>query len=128
MERLRPHFYPIPVRQTVVTTLTPKHHRIDAKPQSPLDKEALLTLYGKTHKHLHRGSLKNLLTSDIPWDPSLNVVDIISTVQKFSDLLAHHVIAISSAKVMLCMLVNNDDNGRVQAVFAEARDIPSLST
>jgi hypothetical protein len=125
MERLRPHFYPIAVTQTVIATGTPKHHHIQAKAASPLDKTALLSLYGKTHRHLHRGSLKNLLTSQQPWDPTLNIKDIITTAQQFSDLLAHHLIAISDAKLMLCMLINNDDGGKVQAVFVEARDIQS---
>jgi hypothetical protein len=125
MDKLRPHFYPIPVTQTVIAKGKRKHHHIQAKTDSPLGNTALLELYGKTHRHLHRGSLKNLLTSQQPWDPTLNITDIIATIQKFSDLLAHHLIAISDAKFTLCMLINNDDGGKVQAVFAEARDIQS---
>lgn len=125
MERLRSHFYPISVTKTKPTG---DRHYIAAKPTSPLDKNSLLSLYGKTHKYLHRGNLKNLLSSQQPWDQTINVNDIIATSQKFSDLLENHIIAISAAKFMLCTLMNPDNGGRVQAVFAEARDLPQLPT
>lgn len=120
MERLRPHFYPIAVKETEVIKLPGggQNHALDPINPSPLSKDALLKMYGDTHKHLHRGSLKKLLNASAPLDLAINVPEIIAQVQKFSDLLAHHMIAISERELIICLLVSPTMNGGVQVVTA----------
>lgn len=121
LSKLREHFYPSPITQNIVQTKPggPKHFHLEGVNPSPLPKEQLLVLYGKTHKFLHRGSLKKLLTSDTPIDITINMPEIISWAQKINDLLSCHVIAISADKVILCNLRNKDDNFRVQVAIGE---------
>ena len=72
---LRPHFYPIPVKQRLTNPEAPMGKRIfelKVIEPSPLPKEGFLTLYGKTHRHLHRGSLKKLMSTEIPIDMNSN--------------------------------------------------------
>jgi hypothetical protein len=61
----------------------------------------LIALYGKTHKHLHRGSLKAILSTE-------------------THLMAHHLIAISEHELIICLL-NPQDHNRVQIVTAKRR-------
>jgi hypothetical protein len=117
-----PHFYPIAVRQTVVEPFVlghPRRYNLEAKNPSPLSKEDLLSIYGKTHQHLHRGSLKKLLSATAPLEMTINAAEIIAEAQKMSDLLQHHVIAISKRRLILCMLKSKDNKGRVQVATAE---------
>jgi hypothetical protein len=123
LERLRPYFYPLAVTSTVVNSEPgkPKHHHVQGVPKSPLDKTSLLAPYGHTHKFLHRGTLKKMLSSDQPWDTTIDLPDIVTNTQKFSDLLSIHIIPITQTKVMMCIL--NDDNNRVSVAFAGRPDI-----
>jgi hypothetical protein len=129
MSKLRPHFYPIAVRETSVDILdgNRQNHNLQGVNPSPLPKEDLITLYGKTHKHLHRGSLKRLLSSSTPLDMTINMPEIIAHVQKISDLLAHHIIALSEHELIICLLLNPKDNNRVQIATAERGEL-SLQT
>jgi hypothetical protein len=119
VEKLRSHFYPSPITQghdattggRTVTVVSP----------SPLPKEELLSLYAKTHRYLHRGSLKKMLSMDVPIDLNVNIPEIIKWAQKINDLLSLHVIAVSADHVILCMLRNADDNNRVQVVTAQPK-------
>jgi len=106
LERLRPHFYPIMMREKSVTKLsaTTQHHDLEAVNPSPLPKEALIKMYGATHKHLHRGSLKRLLSASAPLDLTINVPEIIGQVQKIADLLSHHLIALNERELIICLL------------------------
>jgi hypothetical protein len=126
MTKLRPHFYPITVRQKVLASMAmgQKHFGLDAINPSPLPKEDLLVVYAKTHKHLHRGSLKKLLSAATPLDLTINVPEIISQVQKMSDLLNHHIIAINESQVIICMLKNAENFSRVQVAIAEKPKLP----
>lgn len=116
MEKLRPHFYPSPITQEpdpttggwLMTGINP----------SPLPKEELLSLYAKTHRHLHRGSLKKMLSMETPIDVNVNIPEIIKWAQKINDLLAVHVIAVNEYEVILCALRNAGDNNRVQVASA----------
>lgn len=128
MSKLRPHFYPVPVTR-VVNTLADgrKHHQLTGIDPSPLSKEHLLDVYANTHKHLHRGSLKKLLSTDTPLDMTINVPEIVGSAQKMSNLLGHHVIPISEELIILCMLVNTDNNNKVQVITAQRTELtPSL--
>jgi hypothetical protein len=129
MERLRPHFYPIAVPETSVTQLSAggRNHDLRLVDPSPLPKEALIALYGATHRHLHRGSLKKLLTASAPLDLTINVPEIISRAQKFSDLLAHHAIAVSEHEIIICLLASPAAQGGCQVATAKrpAHDLPA---
>lgn len=119
MERLRPHFYPATVREMSVSNLVSgvKHHALEGVNPSPLSKDALLQMYGATHKHLHRGSLKKLLSASAPLDLTINVPEIISQVQKIADLLSHHLIALNEKELIICLL-SQTNGGGVQVVTA----------
>jgi hypothetical protein len=69
--------------------------------------------------------LKKLLTSKAPLDTTLNVPEIIGQLQKMSDLLAHHVIAINENQIIVCLLINPKDNNRVQIVTGERQGLQS---
>jgi hypothetical protein len=51
---------------------------------------------------------------------SLRLNEIILQVQKISDLMAHHLIAISEHELIICLL-NPQDHNRVQIVTAKRR-------
>jgi hypothetical protein len=120
MERLRPHFYPITVKETSVTKLPGggQNHALEQINPSPLPKEALLKMYGTAHKHLHRGSLKKLLDASAPLDLTINVPEIIAQVQKITDLLSHHMIALNERELMICLIASPVAQGRCQVVTA----------
>jgi hypothetical protein len=123
MEKLRPHFYPLPFAQTVKPN-PPPHYEMRSINPSPLSKEELLSLYGLTHRYVHRGSLKQMLSMDVPIDLNVNVPEIIRWAQKINDLLSVHIISINEEHVMLCILRNADDNNKVQVATAEKADYP----
>lgn len=120
LSKLREHFYPLPIRQTRQMIDGKLGHHLTIIHPSPLPKQDLLKLYAYTHRHVHRGSLKNLLSSDAPIDVNVNMPEIVDWAQRIHDLLANHVISIDSHKVWLCMLRNADENNRVQVAIAEA--------
>jgi hypothetical protein len=99
LSKLRPHFYPFACKQTVHDT----HMEMTPIDPPPLSKGELLTLYGQTHKHLHRGSLKKLLSSDAPIDMTINLPEIVGWAQKINDLLSIHTIAIDGETLIVCI-------------------------
>ena len=117
LTKLRPHFYPEAVRQESTGPGKFILHRVNP---SPLPKEELLTLYGKTHRYLHRGSLKRMLSMDTPIDTKVDLPEIISWAQKMNALLSLHAISVSTDEVILCVLRNHNDNMKVQVATAEA--------
>jgi hypothetical protein len=125
MTSLRPHFYPTPMKEKSVKSIDGlrRLHDLEAVNPSPLPKEELLAIHGKTHKHLHRGSLKKLLSADTPLDLNINVPEIITQAQKMSDLLAHHLIAINEHQLIVCLLKNPMQNDRVQVVTAQRTEL-----
>lgn len=126
LEKLRPHFYPIPVRQRSRGLFgTVQQHNIEGINPMPLPKEALLELYGKCHQQLHRGNVRKLLNSATPIDVSTNFPEIISWAQRINDQLDFHLIAISEEKLIFCVLRNIDDNHKVQVGALERRSFPT---
>jgi hypothetical protein len=124
MTALRPHFCPNAVRETKVESLPggKRNHFIEGVNPSPLAREDLIALYAKTHKRLHRGSLKALLSAATPFDMTLDVPainEVMSNFQKFSNLLSHHLIAISEDTLIVCLLKNPQDNNRVQVITTD---------
>jgi hypothetical protein len=121
LTELRPHFYPFACRQTKNADGSMHLQGIDP---SPLSKDDLLTLYGNTHRFLHRGSLKKLLSSPTPIDMQINLPEIVSWAQRINDLLSIHTIAISSDRLIICVLRNIDNNNKVQVVTALKGEAP----
>lgn len=119
LTKLRPHFYPVPVRQELNVESTAKFTLHGINP-SPLPKEKLLSLYGKTHRYLHRGTLKQILSTDAPIDMNVNIPEIISWAQNLNDLLSIHTISVSENEVILCTLRNKDNQNRVLVATGEA--------
>lgn len=119
MSKLRPHFYPNAVKaRTEILPNGQKHvHVVDVSP-SPLPREELVRLYAKTHKHLHRGSLKKLISTDDLIDMKLDVPEIVGWAQKMADLLSSHIIAINDKQILVCGLVSQEDD-KVQVTTAE---------
>lgn len=118
LEILRPHFYPIAVRPARGTEGV--DHNLTPVDPSPLPKDHLLKLYGLCHKHVHRGSLKQVLKSD-HIDMTIDLPEIAGWAQRINDLLAVHTIAIDAKNIIICILRNRDDNNNVQVVTARAR-------
>lgn len=121
LERLRPHFYPF----ACIQKLSAKGvNELSILNPQPLPKDKLLELYGKTHQHLHRGSLRKLLSENTPIDMNLNLPEIIGWAGRIDRLLSVHTIAISEVEVLHCILRNKDNQGKVQVVTANAnRDL-----
>jgi hypothetical protein len=85
-----------------------------------LSKAELLALYAKSGAFLHRGSFKNLMSSQAPI--VINLPEIVRWAQKIHDLLAIHVVALLGGEHgIVCMLRNADDADHVQEVFIERR-------
>ena len=123
MTKLREHFYPNAITVSRKLEGAQFIHELRVVDPSPLPKEELLRLYGISHRHLHRGSLKSLLARDInasPLDITIDAPEIVRWAQKLNALLSHHVIAISGETLIICVLRNADDNHNVQVAVAEA--------
>ncbi len=122
LSKLRPHFYPFACKQTT----TERHLALDVIDPQPLTKEGLIQLYGQTHRHLHRGSLRKLLSSDATIDMKIDLPEIVGWAQRIHDHLAVHTIAINADFVIICILRNKSDNGKVQVATAVKSAAPSL--
>lgn len=118
LTRLRPHFYPAPIKQN---SKGPGIWHMEGINPSPLPKEELLALYGLTHKYLHRGNLKKLMSMDDPIDMEIDIPEIVKWGQKINDLLRLHVIAIDADNLIIAMLRNANDNNRVQVATAAGK-------
>jgi hypothetical protein len=130
MERLRPHFYPIPVREISVRQIgAQKRHDLEGINPSPLPKDALIKMYGAAHKHLHRGSLRKLLSASAPLDLTINVPEIVSQAQKISDLLGHHLMALNERELIICLLAPASGSGtQVVTALRPELGLPPVQT
>jgi hypothetical protein len=120
LDRLHPDFYPFPV------TTTPKGEVVEAflhKEGNFLKKADLIALYGKCGDHLHRGSLKKLLSAKTP--VRTNFPDLLAFGQKIWNLLGHHVISRLSGSPLICVLKNLDNNNRVEVSLLRPGPPPS---
>jgi hypothetical protein len=63
LEKLHPHFYPRPIKQT--STTAPKGLHLQTF-DSPLPKDDVLKLYYKCGEMLHRGNVRKLLKGQFP--------------------------------------------------------------
>jgi hypothetical protein len=126
LTKLRPHFFPMAsIQQQIESKGRTKHFHLTEIDPPPLSKESFLKLYGKTHQHLHRGSLKNLLSVDVnsPLDSEVNAPEIVKWAQKINDLLSMHVIAISGDKRIVCVLRASNIGGKVSVATALRSDL-----
>jgi len=121
LSKLRPHFYPFAWKGDRANAL--HLHMAVLKPQ-PLPKDELLVLYGKTHRFLHRGNIRKLLSSPTSIDLEIKVPEIMGWAQKINDQLERHTININDRQLIVCILRNRDDHNRVQVATAEAAQPP----
>jgi hypothetical protein len=84
LTRLRPHFYPLAIRETTAPTASGKVRTLEIVEPQPFPKEALLDLYGKAHSKVHRGNVERLLRSAAPIDTDPDFPRIISWAQKIN--------------------------------------------
>jgi hypothetical protein len=126
LTKLRSHFYPLATEQ-VRTLDASGRTNIDLRvvDPSPLSKGELLQLYGASHRHVHRGSLKKLLSMsvDVPLDVKINAPEILNWTQKINRLLSCHTIAIDSDSLIMCVLRNASDNYNVQVATAKRSEL-----
>jgi hypothetical protein len=126
MSNLRSHFYPVAIRSTTDPRIAnqPRKYHVENVRPPPLDRDKLLALYADSHKYVHRGSLKKLLSSREPLDLLFDIPDVLSKIRLISNLLGNHFIAISDTKAMVCILNDIENNNDVSVAFAErpARD------
>jgi hypothetical protein len=112
LEQLHPDFYPHPV---LFTFPKPGHVHLDSIEGGYLKREELIRLVGLTGGVLHRGSLKNLLTSNQTLSRGFDGVR--DWGQKLVTLLSQHRIGLIGGNAhIVCALA--DANGRVTVNFA----------
>lgn len=113
LEKLHPHFYPQPIKQT----RTASGIHIEAV-DSALAKSDFLAMYGKCGDALHRGNIKKLLKGQFP--NQINYPEITTKAQLFIDLLSNHMLVMHTGEqAFLAMLYNSDNQGRVQVAIVE---------
>jgi hypothetical protein len=110
LTELRPHFYPV---ATVPNPrLLANGRRLvlmrAANPQ-PLPKEALLELYGLTHRYVHRGNLKGLISSDISLDRTINAPEITTWASRIYEQLCTHTISCNKDWGYICTMASPAD-------------------
>ncbi|WP_072376509.1 hypothetical protein [Hyphomicrobium sp. NDB2Meth4] len=120
LTELRPHFYPITVKQTKAEKEEKgvNYHLTPVEP-SPLPKDEVLKLYAKTHPHLHRGNLRKLLSAKTPLEMEINAPEIRQWVGKFRLLLGTHMIALNEENVIVCSM--KDEKGNVQVAVTRKK-------
>lgn len=129
MTELRPHFYPVPAERTGINWLPTgqRSHDLVEIAEAPFPKQALLELYAQTHRHLHRGSVKKLLTADAVLNMKIDLPEIVSWVAKIRLQLSTHIIGLNLVpggkpedldieQVIVCHM--DDPSGRVQVMTA----------
>jgi len=117
LEKLHPHFYPQPIKQTV--TAMPggkKSHHLQGVPTS-LSKEEFLKLYHGCGEMLHRGNIRKLLKGQFP--TQIHYPEITAKAQKLVDLLSNHILVMRSGEQAFGAMLLNADTGRPQVAIIE---------
>ena len=117
LEELRPDFYPKSINSKKTGE---KFHEITALDPQPFPKADLLSLYGTTHRYVHRGSLRGLLATDVPIDTNFNAEGVHRWAQLFVNMLQMHLISISTDRQMICVLRGADNGQKVTVAIADA--------
>ena len=113
LDKLHPHFYPQPIRQTTM----PGTHHLQAILPSPLPKGQFIKLYNQCGEALHRGSIRKLLKGQFP--TQVSYPDITSKAQMLVDLLSNHAIVVQGGEQMFLAMLLNTVDGKVQVAIAE---------
>ncbi len=119
LEGLHPDFYPKPVRHS---QLGPTSHHLQEIKDGFMTKADLSRLYQKCGDILHRGSVKRLLTENMPIQT--NFPEIMSWSQKIIKLLKFHRVLLLGGKTVFVCTLNQKDTGKVQVAIAEAIEEP----
>ena len=118
LEKLRAYFYPVSVVQN---RTGPANFQLTIKDDTQLfPKEALLELYRLTHRYVHRGSLRALMSMEESIDTKFDPNEVLSWAQRITSHLEIHVMAISDTRLLSCFLRNAANNNNVSVGVAEA--------
>jgi len=109
LECLHPDFYPSPVRLDGGASKTRFATPIES---GFLTKDELLSLYRRCGAALHRGTLRKLLSEQVPSRADFR--DIVVWENLIVVLLTVHFIQLHDGERMFCMLRNVDDGNHVQ--------------
>jgi hypothetical protein len=116
LETLHPEFYPTAGTQILDDAGRPI--RVDRLQDGYLTKPDCLRLYHKCGEILHRGNLKDILSSG---PPKVDLTTIREWGEKIVKLLGHHQIQLIDPKFMLWVLMNEKTTGRVHATIMVAQ-------
>ncbi len=112
LEKLHPDFYPVPVKPT----FGPSSVHLENIESGFLTKSELIKLYGTCGDVLHKGNLRNLISSKTP--AQTNFLDINNWGQKMLNLLsAHRITRLGSRFGFLTFLEVTQKGGNVQVGF-----------
>uniref|UniRef100_B0T2A7 HEPN AbiU2-like domain-containing protein n=1 Tax=Caulobacter sp. (strain K31) TaxID=366602 RepID=B0T2A7_CAUSK len=119
LERLHSDFYPVPVIPQQTAT---GWHLGEYDDRPFLTKQELPDLWNKCGDVLHRGSLKKLVDSKTPIQPSFS--DVNDWGQKVLNLLSAHRIVTSNGQLSFVTFLQVDQlGGAVQVVLGEASSV-----
>ena len=112
LQGLHSDFYPFPTRDITPPGKGGSVIQLELlKDGNFLKKFELLKLYGQTGNHLHRGSMKKLLSPSTPINSSYS--EISKWAIKIVDLLEFHTISRLSGNPLVCVMKNTLQAGRV---------------
>jgi len=115
LEKLHLDFYPHPVKRTEVG---PDSFHLEPITSGFLTRKELPLLVQKCGETLHRGSMKRLLSSNIPKKADFTEVD--QWMSKVDRLLTFHRIALFDGNSFLCLMSNPEQRGAVQTALGVA--------
>jgi hypothetical protein len=123
LEKLHPDFYPRAVHFIVGESTTGEQSvTVDHRKTGGLTKVELIALYNRSGEHLHRGSVKKLMSLAPPkYDAMIgsHIMQIAMATNKFVALLETHIISSPDMrKHMLCWLSNSRNQDRVSVFLA----------
>jgi hypothetical protein len=119
LSNLHPNFYPIP--GNINNVPTQNHVYITLTESGFLTKQELLNLYGICGNYLHRGSIRQLLSNK---KPRLEFDKIWEWNQKIGLLFSptHHIKLSDPSKILIVVMNNVHDGGKVQCALAETKE------
>jgi hypothetical protein len=116
LDSLHTDFYPRPVVLDASGAI--KH--FTPVPEGFLTKGEFLKLYARCGDHLHRGSLKKLLTPRMPTETAYS--DLREILASITGLVSEHLVLRSDRKSVIVTKINSSP-GQTSCAYAEARDV-----
>ncbi len=113
--RLNSDFYPLPGKQAC-DPVTGRPLHVDRISSGYLTKDELLKLYGECGNYLHRGNIRQLLTT---WEPAPEFSEIETWVKRITTLLNHHQIQTGRPDIQLWVLMQSREDGRVHSAIMQ---------